>query len=85
MASPAIQARQASSQAVAKIAAIELPAEQWPELIDQLTANVTASDNAFLKQATLECLGYICEEIVSARPPGPARVCGAAGDARWWR
>ncbi|KAJ1639173.1 armadillo-type protein [Pavlovales sp. CCMP2436] len=60
--SAAFQARQAAAQVVAKIAAIELPRGEWGELIDLLTSNV-ATQNDFLKQATLECLGYICEEI----------------------
>lgn len=67
LASPAVQARQASAQVVAKIAAIELPRDLWPDLIDILTTNVTTSQSDSLKIATLECLGYICEEIVRAR------------------
>jgi len=41
---------------------IELPHNQWPELIQSLVNNVTTSGNDFLKQSSLECLGYICEQ-----------------------
>ncbi|KAG8465477.1 hypothetical protein KFE25_002784 [Diacronema lutheri] len=63
LASTAVQARQAAAQVVAKVAAIELPRGQWTDLIDALTANVTNSPSDLLKQAALETLGYICEEI----------------------
>ncbi|KAL9247035.1 hypothetical protein vseg_020506 [Gypsophila vaccaria] len=53
-----------SAQVVAKIAAIEIPKKQWPDLIPSLLCNMTQSDSpASLKQATLETLGYVCEEI----------------------
>jgi len=64
--SPAAPARHTAAQVVAKIGAIELPRNEWPELIDALTANVTSTTNDHLKQATLEALGYICEEIAPA-------------------
>jgi len=62
------EARHAASQAIAKLAAIELPHGEWPELIATLLANM-AADSApggvasILKQATLETLGYVCEEV----------------------
>ncbi|KAK9715991.1 hypothetical protein RND81_06G204200 [Saponaria officinalis] len=53
-----------SAQVVAKIAAIEIPKKQWPDLIPSLLCNMTQADSpASLKQATLETLGYVCEEI----------------------
>lgn len=87
LASQAVQARQAAAQVLAKIAAIELPNGQWPELIDVLTANVTAQPNDLLKQSTLEALGYICEEIVrrdahARTRRAPASACGARPPAR---
>ncbi|GKV06090.1 hypothetical protein SLEP1_g18022 [Rubroshorea leprosula] len=58
------EARHTSSQVIAKIASIEIPRKQWPELIGSLLNNMTHQDSpAALKQATLETLGYVCEEI----------------------
>ncbi|KAH7293167.1 hypothetical protein KP509_28G014800 [Ceratopteris richardii] len=61
-----IDARHTSSQVIAKVSAIELPQGQWPELIGILLANMSgtgAEHPAHLKQATLETLGYVCEEV----------------------
>lgn len=53
-----------SAQVIAKIAAIEIPRKEWPDLIASLLNNMTQPDShASLKQATLETLGYVCEEI----------------------
>ncbi|KAE8696506.1 Importin subunit beta-1 [Hibiscus syriacus] len=58
------EARHTSAQVIAKIASIEVPRKQWPELIGSLLNNMTQQDKpAALKQATLETLGYVCEEI----------------------
>ena len=46
------------------MAALELPEDRWPELIPALLANMNAQDAA-VKQATLETLGYVCEEAVA--------------------
>lgn len=62
--SSATEARQISAQVIAKIASIEIPRKEWPELIRLLLFNMTQQDRpASLKQATLEALGYVCEEI----------------------
>lgn len=61
-------ARHTSSQVIAKIAAIEIPRQQWPELVGVLLANMGSPQlekPVTLKQATLETLGYVCEEISS--------------------
>lgn len=51
------------AQAIGKIAAIEIPAGQWLELVQILDANITKqSDNPHLRQSSLEALGYVCEE-----------------------
>ena len=42
---------------------IELPANQWPDLINTLLNNMN-QPNDNIKQSTLMALGYICEEIV---------------------
>ncbi|GMP93271.1 hypothetical protein CsSME_00043177 [Camellia sinensis var. sinensis] len=62
--SSAPEARHTSSQVIAKIAAIEIPRKEWAELVGSLIVNMSQQDRpASLKQATLETLGYICEEI----------------------
>lgn len=49
---------------IAKVAAIEVPRSEWPELIDALLANMGASPSTKeLRQSTLETLGYTCEEL----------------------
>ena len=45
------------------MAAIDLPANQWPDLIQGLLGNVTDGQKDELKQSTLQSLGYICEDI----------------------
>ncbi|KAK9168065.1 hypothetical protein Syun_000205 [Stephania yunnanensis] len=58
------EARQTASQVIAKVAAIEIPRKEWPDLIASLLSNMTQqTSTAPLKQATLEALGYVCEEI----------------------
>jgi importin subunit beta-1 len=49
---------------IAKVAAIEVPRKQWPELIEALLANMGATPSSReLRQSTLEALGYTCEEL----------------------
>ncbi len=67
LATLAVQAREAratAAQVLAKIAHIEVPRGLWPDLVQSLLQNMQ-QDSENLKQATLETLGYICEEIVS--------------------
>ncbi|XP_008806235.2 importin subunit beta-1-like [Phoenix dactylifera] len=62
LSSPVPDARSTASQVIAKIAGIELPQKQWPELIGSLLSNVHQLQ-PHVKQATLETLGYLCEEV----------------------
>ncbi|CAM8989944.1 unnamed protein product [Rhodiola kirilowii] len=62
LASPVADARSTASQVIAKIAGIELPQKQWPELIGLLLSNIHQLPPQS-KQATLETLGYLCEEV----------------------
>uniref|UniRef100_A0A1D1ZAR7 Importin subunit beta-1 n=1 Tax=Anthurium amnicola TaxID=1678845 RepID=A0A1D1ZAR7_9ARAE len=55
-------ARSIASQVIAKIASIELPQSQWPELIGSLLSNVHQLQ-PHVKQSTLDTLGYMCEEV----------------------
>lgn len=53
-------AGRAAAQFVAAIAAIEIPRNQWPELMQTLVENVgTGADKQ--KQASLTAIGFICE------------------------
>lgn len=54
-------------QCVAYIAIAELSEKQWPNFIEALVQNIknpTSSDK--LKLATLEAIGYVCQEIITS-------------------
>lgn len=54
------RAGQSAAQFIAAIAAIEIPRNQWPELMPTLVSNVgTGADHQ--KQASLTTIGFICE------------------------
>ncbi|XP_073941881.1 importin subunit beta-1-like isoform X1 [Choristoneura fumiferana] len=53
-----------AAQCVAYVAVAELPAGQWIDLIPVLVENVVNAQSTELKkEATLEAIGYICQEI----------------------
>lgn len=54
------RAGQSAAQFIVSIAAIELPQNQWPDLMNILVQNV-ASGSDQLKQASLVTIGFICE------------------------
>lgn len=55
-----------AAQCVAYIACAELPQGFWPDLIPLLTQNITNPNSTeLMKEATLESIGYICQDIVS--------------------
>jgi|APGre2960657444_1045066.scaffolds.fasta_scaffold00364_4 importin subunit beta-1 len=56
------EARHTAAQAVGKVGALDLAAKRWPDLVPALQGNV-ASPSAGVKQATLEALGYVCEDL----------------------
>ncbi|RFU30665.1 hypothetical protein B7463_g5675, partial [Scytalidium lignicola] len=60
LASNNAQAGAAAAQVVSSIAAIELPRDQWPELMATLVRNVGEGAD-HLKQASLTTIGFICE------------------------
>lgn len=60
LASANAQAGQAAAQVVASIAAIELPRNQWQDLMPALVRNVSEG-NPHQKQASLTTIGFICE------------------------
>lgn len=54
----------AAAQCVSGIACIEIARGEWPEAIPALMRNVTdGSSSEALKEASLEALGYICQDI----------------------
>lgn len=57
-------ARHTAALVIAKVAAIELPHKQWLDLISTLLGNMGGTPpNSGRQQATLQALGYICEEM----------------------
>lgn len=53
-----------AAQCVANVAVAELPAGQWPDLIGLLVSNViNGASTEMMKEATLEAIGYICQDI----------------------
>ncbi|KAK9809817.1 hypothetical protein WJX73_009625 [Symbiochloris irregularis] len=59
-------ARHSAALVIAKVAALELPTGQWPDLITTLRSHMERDPpNSGLRQSTLEALGYICEEAVT--------------------
>jgi len=53
-----------AAQCVAYVAVAELPVGQWPELIEIMVSNVvSATSTEMMKEATLESIGYICQDI----------------------
>lgn len=54
-----------AAQCVSYIACTEIPASQWPELMNHLVENVIKVESTDqCKKATLEAIGYICQDIV---------------------
>lgn len=62
--SPQQKAGTFASQVVAAIAAVELPQNQWPNLIEILLGFINNLGNANLRISTLQTIGFICETIV---------------------
>jgi importin subunit beta-1 len=54
------RAGQSAAQFIVSIAAIELPRNEWPDLMQILVQNVASGSNE-LKQASLVTIGFICE------------------------
>lgn len=64
LAASAPDVRHTAALVVSKVGSIEIPASQWPEIIPTLLSNVSAQPpNNGQRQATLETLGYLCEEL----------------------
>ncbi|KAL0487642.1 importin subunit beta-1 [Acrasis kona] len=63
--SPAVEIRQTAAQVLAQIAGIDLPNNQWPEVVTTLLHNVQQNVSPYGVEASLSTLGYICEETKS--------------------
>ena len=58
----------AAAQVIAKVAAIELKRNEWPDLVNSLLSYMQgAGASSVLKQSTLDALGYICEEMAAIK------------------
>mmetsp|Transcript_8967 Transcript_8967/g.33079 ORF Transcript_8967/g.33079 Transcript_8967/m.33079 type:complete len:850 (-) Transcript_8967:735-3284(-) len=55
-------ARRTSALVLSAIANIDLPQNQWTDIVPRLAENVTNGENPFAMEASLMALGYICEE-----------------------
>lgn len=53
----------AAAQCAAYIAVAEVPHGLWPDVIRTLTTNVTNPSTELMKEANLEAIGYICQDI----------------------
>ena len=62
LASTSKNVRRGAAQAVAAVASIDLPRNEWHEILTSLIQNAQ-STTANFKMSALETLGYICEEI----------------------
>lgn len=58
-----ISSARSAAQLVAAIADIELPLNQWPELIPLIIDNTKAENDVHIKKSSLLTIGYICETL----------------------
>ncbi|KAG8764127.1 karyopherin beta [Ceratobasidium sp. 423] len=63
LASPQPRAGTFAAQVVSAIAAIEVPNEQWPDLITQLLTFASDASNVGLRMNALTAIGQICEVV----------------------
>ena len=62
LASPEVKVRRQVAQILASIATIEIPRNEWDELIPSLSTNAESTD-LNIKLSSLTTLGYICDEL----------------------
>jgi importin subunit beta-1 len=56
-----------AAQIIAAVADIELPRNEWPDLMSILMKNAQM-ENVNMKKAALSTIGFICESIVRFCP-----------------
>jgi importin subunit beta-1 len=66
--------RHTAAMALAKVAAVDLPRKEWPGLITALLNNMAAGQPATTRQATLEAMGYVCEEMAQHKQVGSSSM-----------
>eukprot|EP00889_Picochlorum_renovo_P003422 jgi/Picre1/30452/NNA_005816.t1 len=52
-----------SALVIAKVAAIEIPKNQWPQLVPKVLTNADQGAPLNVRQSSIEVLGYLCEEL----------------------
>jgi importin subunit beta-1 len=65
LSSPAKEVRKISAMALARLAVVELSSGNWEDVVDELCNNVIKPKSESQMEASLTCLGYICEESKS--------------------
>ncbi|KAL0744202.1 hypothetical protein Bca4012_085715 [Brassica carinata] len=64
LSSSLLEARHTSAQVIAMVASFEIPLNNWPQLVESLVNNMNQQSSLpYLKQSTLEILGYVCENL----------------------
>eukprot|EP00754_Rhynchopus_humris_P032116 Rhum_TRINITY_DN15378_c7_g5::Rhum_TRINITY_DN15378_c7_g5_i1::g.154359::m.154359/K14293/KPNB1, IPO1; importin subunit beta-1 len=63
LSSPNKLARSTAALVAANIARIELPHNQWPDFLVNLSNAAQTVQNPNLREASLTCVGYVCEEV----------------------
>eukprot|EP00163_Fabomonas_tropica_P024382 TRINITY_DN420_c0_g1_i13.p1 TRINITY_DN420_c0_g1~~TRINITY_DN420_c0_g1_i13.p1 ORF type:complete len:880 (+),score=237.50 TRINITY_DN420_c0_g1_i13:261-2900(+) len=62
--SPVREAIRIASQVLAQIAAIEIPRNEWMDVVESLQNNITNESSSLeLKEGSVSALGYLCEEL----------------------
>jgi importin subunit beta-1 len=64
LAAPDHQTSSQSANFIASIAAIEIPRDEWPELMTTLVESVQTGSKS-LKLGSYKAIEYICETVVS--------------------
>jgi len=67
--SPHVDVGKAAAQVLAKVGAIEIPRNEWPQLVELLLSHITNQEPR-PRQISLTTLGYLCEELVLLQEDG---------------
>lgn len=60
---PLKEVRSTAALVIGKVAAVEIPQNQWQGLVEHLVASITnAQSSPFLQEASFQALGFVCEE-----------------------
>mmetsp|Transcript_55137 Transcript_55137/g.102102 ORF Transcript_55137/g.102102 Transcript_55137/m.102102 type:complete len:866 (+) Transcript_55137:475-3072(+) len=67
--SPHVDVGKAAAQVLAKVGAIEMPRNEWPQLVELLLSHIQSPDLR-PRQISQTTLGYLCEELVILQEEG---------------